>query len=109
MIKKEDLQDFKEAIGDRVSQFIETEYVFQELSDIPEGFSIEKIPENNDLDTEWGRLQSTFSVEGNIIRILQQFTAKPFSESKDRYGEYRDFARKVNKLYSASIVLVSSE
>ena len=76
---------------------------------IPEGFSIEKIPENNDLDTEWGRLQSTFSVEGNIIRILQQFTAKPFSESKDRYGEYRDFARKVNKLYSASIVLVSSE
>ncbi len=40
VIKKENLQDFKEAIGDRISQYIETEYVFQELSDIPEGFEI---------------------------------------------------------------------
>lgn len=73
---------------------------------IPDGCTIEKIPDNSVLDLEWGRLESTFTVEAGEIHILQRFTAKAFSESKDKYGEYRDFARKVNKLYGASIVLV---
>ena len=37
IIKRENLEIFKEAIGDAVSGNIEVEYVFQELTDIPEG------------------------------------------------------------------------
>ncbi len=37
IIKKENLEIFKEAIGDKVSGYMEVEYVFQELTDIPEG------------------------------------------------------------------------
>ena len=37
IIKKENLELFREAIGDAVSDHIEVEYVFQELDDIPEG------------------------------------------------------------------------
>ena len=37
IIKKENLELFKEAVGDAVSAHIEVEYVFQELGDIPEG------------------------------------------------------------------------
>ncbi len=37
IIKKENLDIFKEAVGDAVSKYIEVEYVFQELTDIPEG------------------------------------------------------------------------
>lgn len=37
IIKRENLDLFKEAIGDAVSKHIEVEYVFQELSDVPEG------------------------------------------------------------------------
>lgn len=37
IIKRENLEIFKEAIGDKVSQSIDVEYVFQELTDIPEG------------------------------------------------------------------------
>ena len=37
IIKRENLDVFKEAIGDAVSKCIEVEYVFQELDDIPEG------------------------------------------------------------------------
>ena len=37
IIKKENLEIFKEAIGDKVSRAIEVEYVFQDLDDIPEG------------------------------------------------------------------------
>ena len=42
IIKKENLELFKEAVGDAVSDHIEVEYVFQELSDIPEGEQIYK-------------------------------------------------------------------
>ncbi len=37
IIKRENHELFKEAIGDKVSKNIEVEYVFQELTDIPEG------------------------------------------------------------------------
>ena len=37
IIKRENLDIFKEAIGDKVSKSIDVEYVFQELTDIPEG------------------------------------------------------------------------
>lgn len=40
IIKKEHLQDFKECIGDAVSKHMEVEYVFQDLQDVPEGFTI---------------------------------------------------------------------
>ena len=42
IIKKENEQDFRTCIGDAVKGRIEVEYVFQELSDIPEG---ETVPE----------------------------------------------------------------
>ena len=40
IIKRENLDQFKEAVGDAVSGHIEVEYVFQELDDIPEGEKI---------------------------------------------------------------------
>ncbi len=40
IIKKENLELFKEAVGDAVSDHIEVEYVFQELTDIPEGETV---------------------------------------------------------------------
>ncbi len=75
VIKKENLQDFKEAIGDRVSQFIETEYVFQELSDIPEGFSI---PEGR--VKPWGT--------GHAVLSCRHAVSGPFAviNADDYYG-----------------------
>ena len=49
IIKKENEQLFKEAIGDRISRQIPVTYVFQELSNIPEPF---KIPEGR--QKPWG-------------------------------------------------------
>ena len=40
IIKKENLELFKETIGNRVSEKIPVTYVFQELSNIPPGFSV---------------------------------------------------------------------
>ena len=40
IIKKEMEADFKELVGEPISRHMEVEYVFQELTDVPEGFTI---------------------------------------------------------------------
>ena len=40
IIKKENEEDFKAAIGDRMSKIVEVAYVFQDLNNIPEGYSV---------------------------------------------------------------------
>ena len=40
IIKEENLEIFKEAVGDKVAKKIDVEYVFQDLKDIPEGESM---------------------------------------------------------------------
>lgn len=40
IIKRENEQLFREAIGDRISKTMKVHYVFQELMDIPEGFQV---------------------------------------------------------------------
>ncbi len=39
IIKKENFELFRETVGSRVEPFIKTEYVFQEIDNIPEGFT----------------------------------------------------------------------
>lgn len=40
IIRKDIEADFKEIIGDRISKIADVEYVFQELSDLPNGFAV---------------------------------------------------------------------
>lgn len=40
VIKKENEQVFREAIGDRLSKRVQVEYAFQELDRLPEGYQI---------------------------------------------------------------------
>lgn len=40
VIKKENEADFKERIGNRMEKQVQVEYVFQELSDLPQGFEV---------------------------------------------------------------------
>ena len=40
IIKKENYDIFRETVGKRVEKFIEVEYVFQEIDNLPEGYSV---------------------------------------------------------------------
>lgn len=40
IIKKENENDFREAIGNRLSEHIEVVYIFQDINNIPEGFQV---------------------------------------------------------------------
>ena len=40
IIKRENEADFREAVGDRMSKYMEVSYAFQELQNIPEGYEV---------------------------------------------------------------------
>lgn len=61
IIKKENEQVFREAIGDRVSKYMKVNYVFQDLNDVPEGFVI---PEGR--QKPWGTAHAIYACR-NVI------------------------------------------
>lgn len=64
IIKKENEESFRAAIGDRIAKQIETAYVFQDLNNIPEGF---KVPQ--DRVKPWGQVMP-------YLAVLVQWTAR---------------------------------
>ncbi|MGM9632549.1 MAG: NDP-sugar synthase [Eubacteriales bacterium] len=75
IIKEENLSDFKETIGNRISKYIQVEYAFQRLHDLPEWFDAP-----SDRKKPWGTNQALLSV-ANIVK-------EPFAviNSDDFYG-----------------------
>ena len=65
IIRKDIEEEFKAVIGDRIRKHIDVEYVFQELSDIPEGF---QVPEGR--TKPWGT--------GQAILCCKDVVKEPF-------------------------------
>ena len=61
IIRKDLEKDFKEIIGNRIEKLIEVEYAFQELGNLPEGFSV---PEGR--TKPWGTGQAVLSCKGIV-------------------------------------------
>jgi len=61
IIRKDIEKDFREAIGDRMSKSIKVEYAFQEMDDLPEGFTV---PEGR--KKPWGTGQAVMSIKGLV-------------------------------------------
>lgn len=76
IIRKDIEADFKDIIGNRISNICEVEYVFQELSDLPDGFSV---PENR--IKPWGT--------GQAILAAKEIINEPFCviNADDYYGK----------------------
>ena len=83
VIRKDLEKDFKEIIGNRISRFTPVRYAFQELTDLPEGFTL---PEGR--KKPWGT--------GQAILACRGLTDGPFAviNADDYYG--KDAFRKVD-------------
>ena len=75
IIKEEIEKDFKEKVGNRISEIVDVEYVFQELYKIPEGF---QVPEGR--VKPWGT--------GHAILCCKDYIDGPFAviNADDYYG-----------------------
>lgn len=58
IIKKEFETEFKERIGNRISEHIELKYVYQELDDLPKGYEVP-----NGREKPWGTCQAVLSAK----------------------------------------------
>ena len=61
IIRKDIEEAFKETIGDSISRFVETEYVFQSLDDLPEGFTV---PDGR--SKPWGTAQAVLCCKNAV-------------------------------------------
>lgn len=61
IIKKENEEVFREKIGNRVSPFVEVEYVYQDLNNLPEGYSVPL-----DRVKPWGTGHAVMSCMGKL-------------------------------------------
>lgn len=94
IIRRDLEKDFKEVIGNRLSKYVEVEYVFQELDNLPEGFTL---PEGR--TKPWGTGQAIMSCIGKIdapftvinaddyygkegFRIINEFLNRPKQSDK---------------------------
>ena len=76
IIKKENEKDFREVLGDRVSRYMQVDYAYQQMDDIPEGCSI---PEGR--VKPWGTGHA-------VLSALQAVDGAPFCaiNADDYYG-----------------------
>lgn len=76
VIKKENEGDFSKLVGERISRFMDVKYAFQELSDVPEGFTV---PQGR--TKPWGTAHAALSA--------RHFVNGPFAviNADDYYGQ----------------------
>ena len=73
---------------------------------IPAGYRVESIPEDIDIEDSWGRFTMSSSEMDGIVSTVQTISITPCRREASAYSDYRSFARKVNKAYETSFVLV---
>jgi dTDP-glucose pyrophosphorylase len=75
IIKEENLNDFKETIGNRINEYIDVEYAFQKINNVPDWFHVS--PERT---KPWGTTQALMSI--------MDLVDEPFAviNSDDFYG-----------------------
>ena len=72
---------------------------------LPAGYAVESVPDPVQLDDAWCTFSSRVTVDGNRIIVEQCLRLKACDAEKERYADYRSFARALNKACDASIVL----
>ena len=98
IIRREHEEDFRKSIGDRVSKFMEVEYVYQELENLPEGFSV---PEGR--TKPWGTGQAVLACKGIVNEPFLVINADDYY-GKEAFKLIHDFlvsdhAEKAEKQY----------
>lgn len=83
--RKDMFHDFKEIIGDRIEKVIPVEYAFQEMNDLPDGFSV---PEGR--TKPWGTGQAILSCRGIVKEPFAVINADDYY-GKSAFRKVHDF------------------
>ena len=91
VIKKENYDIFKETVGNRVSKHIKVEYAFQDINDLPKGFSCP-----SDREKPWGTSHAILCAKDKISGEFAIINADDFY-GRDAYYVMSSFLEKKKK------------
>lgn len=75
--------------------------------EIPEGFEIEALPENIEINNKFGEYHFEISTSDNIITYKRKLFLKKGQYPNTDYKNYRDFRKQISKADNSKIVLKS--
>ena len=73
IIKKEIEEDFKQSIGNRMEKWFDVRYVYQDIKDLPEGFSVPK-----ERTKPWGTGHAVLSARNEVLGPFAAINADDF-------------------------------
>lgn len=85
IIRKDIEEEFKSVIGDRIQKHIDVEYVFQDINDVPEGFSV---PEGR--TKPWGTGQAVLAAKAVLDEPFMVINADDYY-GKEAYVKVHDY------------------
>lgn len=109
IIRKDLEKDFKEVIGNRIERFAEVAYAYQELADLPEGFTL---PEGR--TKPWGTGQAVLSIKGLVdgpfaVINSDDYYGKECFKNMHRYmTEEMDTERKIYDICMSGFILANT-
>ena len=99
IIRKDIEEEFKSVIGDRIQKHIDVEYVFQDINDVPEGFSV---PEGR--TKPWGTGQAVLCAKEVVKDPFVVINADDYY-GKEGFREIHDYLVKGGQSCMAGFVL----
>ena len=109
IIRKDLEKDFKEVIGNRIERIAEVAYAYQELADLPEGFTL---PEGR--TKPWGTGQAVLSIKGLVdgpfaVINSDDYYGKECFKNMHRYmTEEMDTDRKIYDICMSGFILANT-
>lgn len=100
IIRKDIEEDFKTLIGNEISKFVEVEYAYQELNDLPEGF---ELPSNR--TKPWGTVHALLAAKDYIQDPFLVINADDYygKQAFKDISEYLDVDRSDNDKYAIAM------
>lgn len=109
IIRKDLEKDFKEVIGNRIERIAEVAYAYQELADLPEGFTL---PEGR--TKPWGTGQAVLSIKGLVdgpfaVINADDYYGKECFKNMHRYmTEEMNTERKIYDICMSGFILANT-
>ncbi|MFY9592703.1 MAG: sugar phosphate nucleotidyltransferase [Caldicoprobacterales bacterium] len=100
IIKEEIEEAFREVIGSRIEKKVETAYVFQDIDDLPEGFT-----RPAEREKPWGTGHAVLSCRGKIDRPFSVINADDFY-GRDSFQVLYDYLKDIDDVKSYNYAMV---
>ena len=76
---------------------------------IPEGYTIEAMPSNTDIQSDFGTFTSTITLHDNVITVINQLLMRNGTYGKEKYDELCTFRNAAIRQYRQKVILRKSQ